>query len=97
MLLLTLVSFIWAFSFGLIKNTLAGVDANFVAAARLWIAALVFIPFLRLRRVDHSLALRLVLVGTFQFGLMYLAYNLAFTYLKAYEVALYTIFTPRYM
>jgi drug/metabolite transporter (DMT)-like permease len=79
MLLLTLVSLIWAFSFGLIKNTLAGMDAYFIAVARLWIVALVFIPFLRLRRIDRRLALRLVLAGIFQFGLMYLAYNLSFT------------------
>lgn len=95
--LLLLVSLIWAFSFGLIKNALAGVDAHFLAAARLWIAFAVFLPFLRLHSVNRRLALRLGLAGIFQFGLMYVAYNLSFYTLKAYEVALFTIFTPIYV
>jgi drug/metabolite transporter (DMT)-like permease len=94
---LTVVSLIWAFSFGLIKNTLAGVDSNFVAAARLALALLVFLPFLRLRKVPRGAALRLMTVGAFQFGFMYIAYQFAFQYLQAYEVALFTIFTPLYV
>ena len=97
MLYLLIVSLIWAFSFGLIKNTLAGVDANLIAVVRLWIAALVFLPFLRLRGVPRRMSLRLAAAGAFQFGLMYLAYNYSFQYLKAYEVALFTIFTPIYV
>jgi drug/metabolite transporter (DMT)-like permease len=94
---LTIVSLIWAFSFGLIKNTLAGVDSNFVAAARLALALLVFLPFLRIRKVPRGTALRLIAVGAFQFGFMYIAYQFAFRYLLAYEVALFTIFTPLYV
>ncbi len=94
---LTIVSLIWAFSFGLIKNTLAGVDSNFVAAARLALALLVFLPFLRIRMVSRGTALRLIAVGAFQFGFMYIAYQFAFRYLQAYEVALFTIFTPLYV
>ena len=45
--ILFIVSLIWAFSFGLIKDRLAGLDANFVAAARLLISLLIFLPFLR--------------------------------------------------
>jgi drug/metabolite transporter (DMT)-like permease len=97
MFYLLVVSIIWGFSFGLIKNGLAGVDANFLAAARLGIALLVFLPFLRLRGVSRKLAGQLLLVGAFQFGLMYVAYNYAFHFLKAYEVALFTIFTPIYV
>jgi carboxylate/amino acid/amine transporter len=94
---LFIVSLIWAFSFGLIKNTLAGVDSNFVAAARLALAFLVFLPFLRLKKVPRATAIKLMVVGAFQFGFMYIAYQFAFTYLKAYEVALFTIFTPLYV
>jgi drug/metabolite transporter (DMT)-like permease len=36
-------------------------------------------------------------VGAVQYGVMYIAYNYAFQYLKAYEVALFTIFTPIYV
>lgn len=94
---LLLVSIIWGFSFGLIKNTLAGIDPNLISFIRIFISFLVFLPFLRLRRVSRRLRLRLILTGMFQFGLMYLAYNLSFLYLKAYEVALFTIFTPLYV
>ena len=40
MVYLLVVSIIWAFSFGLIKNQLAGLDANFIAAARLLVSLL---------------------------------------------------------
>lgn len=94
---LLIVSLIWAFSFGLIKNTLTGIDSNFVAAARLALAFLVFLPFLRLKGLRRSTWLRLMIVGAFQFGFMYVAYQYAFQFLKAYEVALFTIFTPLYV
>jgi drug/metabolite transporter (DMT)-like permease len=94
---LFIVSLIWAFSFGLIKDRLSGLDANFVAAVRLGISLLVFLPFLRIRRLPRSLGLALVGIGAVQFGVMYLAYIAAFRYLKAYEVALFTVFTPLYV
>lgn len=97
MLYLLIVSMLWAFSFGLIKTGLAGVDANFVAATRLGIAFLVFLPFFRPRAVDRRTALRLVLTGAVQFGGMYVAYLYSFRLLKAYEVALFTLFTPLYV
>lgn len=97
MIYLLVVSLIWAFSFGLIKGQLTGLDANFVAAARLVISLAVFLPFLRLRNVPGRLRLRLILTGAVQYGLMYIAYTYAFQYLQAYEVALFTIFTPLYV
>ncbi len=45
MLYLWIVSLLWAFSFGLIKGQLTGLDASFVAFARLLLAALAFLPF----------------------------------------------------
>jgi len=97
MVYLLVVSIIWAFSFGLIKNQLAGLDANFIAAARLLIAMLVFLPFLRVKGLTKKQTSQLLLIGAFQYGVMYIAYNYAFQYLKAYEVALFTIFTPIYV
>lgn len=91
---LFIVSLIWAFSFGLIKGNLAGVDSNFVAFARMLIAALVFIPFTQLHSISKTVKLKLVLTGLVQFGLMYIFYLAAFKSLQAYEVALFTIFTP---
>lgn len=97
MLYLLIVSLVWAFSFGLIKGALAGLDANFVAAARLVISLAVFVPLLRLRGVNGKLRLRLMLIGAVQYGLMYVTYTYAFQFLQAYEVALFTIFTPLYV
>lgn len=94
MVQLIVVSLIWAFSFGLIKRFLGGVDSTFVSAARLGLALLVFLPFLRLRGVSVRLALSLAAIGAVQFGVMYLAYIESFRYLRAYEAALFTITTP---
>jgi hypothetical protein len=42
MIWLLLVSLAWAFSFGLIKGNLTGVDSNFVAFARMALSLLSF-------------------------------------------------------
>ena len=94
MFYLITVSLLWAFSFGLIKGRLAGLDSAFISAARLGLALLVFLPFLRLKGVSLRTAAALAGIGAVQFGLMYLAYNESFRYLPAYEVALFTITTP---
>jgi drug/metabolite transporter (DMT)-like permease len=94
---LFLVSLIWGFSFGIIKHSLSGIDSSFIAFARLFISLLVFIPFLNLKPVKPQLFLKLLLIGSLQFGVMYLCYIEAFRYLAAYEVALYTVFTPLYV
>ena len=44
---LVFVSILWAFSFGLIKGQLTGVDPLLVAAIRLLLCFLVFLPFYR--------------------------------------------------
>src|SRR5215204_2360952 len=94
MIQLIVVSLLWAFSFGLIKRFLTGVDSTLVAAARLGLALLVFLPFLRVRGISVRLGLTLAAIGAVQFGLMYLAYIESFRYLRAYEAALFTITTP---
>lgn len=91
---LLLVSLIWAFSFGLTKGKLAGLDTSFISAARLALALLVFLPFLRFRDLNARLAAALVAIGAVQFGVMYLALNASYRYLQAYEVVLFTIATP---
>ena len=91
--LLLLVSLLWAFSFGLIKR-LTGLDGAFIAAARLGLALLVFLPFLRVRGLAWRTALALAGIGAVQFGLMYLAYNESFRFLKSHEIALFTLTTP---
>jgi len=58
MIYLLIVSLIWAFSFGLIKGQLTGLDANFVAAARLVVSLAAFLPFLRIKQVPSRLRWR---------------------------------------
>lgn len=94
---LLLVSLIWAFSFGIIKTNLADLDSNFIAALRLGLALLVFLPFFKPGLVDRRITLKLGLIGAVQYGGMYVAYLYSFRYLQAYEVALFTIFTPLYV
>src|SRR4051812_13930339 len=94
MLHLLFVSLLWAFSFGLIKRFLGGVDSTFVTTVRLGLALLVFLPFLRLRGLSAKTTLSLAGIGGLQFGLMYLAYIESFRYLRGYEAALFTITTP---
>lgn len=94
MLYLLAVSLLWAFSFGLTKGLTAGLDGTFVAAARLGLALLVFLPFLRWRGLSRRTGFALMGIGAVQFGLMYLAYNASFAYLPAYQVALFTLTTP---
>ncbi|MFI5356015.1 MAG: EamA family transporter [Opitutales bacterium] len=94
---LLLTSLVWAFSFGLIKGQLAGLDATAVAALRLLCATVIFLPLLRWRHIPVRPAARLAVIGAVQFGLMYVLYLRAFAFLQAYEVVLCTIFTPIYV
>lgn len=97
MIYLIAVSLIWAYSFGLIKGHLTGLDASVVAAIRLLLAWLVFLPFSRLRQCRPRLLIGLLIIGAIQYGVMYMAYTESFHYLQAYQVALFTIFTPIYV
>jgi len=95
MFFLVAASLIWSFSFGLIGNLLAGLPPAWLAAVRLAIAALLFLPFAA--RVPVRTGLALVAVGALQFGLMSLAYMTSYRYLKSHEVALFTVMTPVYV
>ncbi len=90
-------SLVWAFSYGLIKTNLAGLDPNFITFCRMAFALLVFTPFLRLKSVSKAQALQLMLIGAVQYGLMYLCFLRSFKYLDAYQAALFTTFTPLYV
>ena len=94
MIYLIIVSIIWALSFSLIKGSLTSIDPNFVAFIRLFISFLIFIPFLRIKQIEKNHFFHLLIIGILQYGLMYLAYIYSYQYLKAYEIAILTIFTP---
>jgi carboxylate/amino acid/amine transporter len=102
MIYLLITSLIWAFSFGIIKNQLSGLDANLVSFLRLFISLMIFVPFFSLKKLklkDKSkiFILHLLAIGAIQFGLMYATYIYSFQFLKAHEVALFTILTPIYV
>ncbi|MEH6447308.1 MAG: EamA family transporter [Oleispira sp.] len=90
------VSIIWAFSFGLIKGKLTGLDSGLVASIRLILCFLCFAPFL-FKVSQQNMRLRLMALGVVQFGIMYLAYIKSYQFLPGYLVAVFTIFTPFYV
>ncbi len=90
-------SLLWAFSFGLIKGELAGLSPAAVAAARLLVAAILFLPFAVRTRVTSRTRLEAAALGAVQFGLMYVLYVASFRWLAAWVVALLTVFTPLYV
>jgi drug/metabolite transporter (DMT)-like permease len=96
MAFLLAVSVLWALSFGLIAQV-SGLGATFVAAARTVLAALVFLPFIRVRGLRGREILALAGVGALQFGLMYVLYIESYRWLHPAEVALCTIFTPLFV
>ena len=96
MILLLIVSIIWAFSFGFIKG-LAGLDPTAVAVIRIALSLLVFAPVFRPRSLGGSQMLRLASIGALQFGAVYVLYLRSYAHLHAYEVALFTITTPLFV
>ncbi|MFT5233081.1 MAG: drug/metabolite transporter (DMT)-like permease [Candidatus Krumholzibacteriia bacterium] len=97
MIYLLAASLLWAFSFGLIKTQLAGLDPVTVACARLLLASIIFLPWLCRDQIRRDLIPRAMGLGVIQFGLMYVFYITSYTWLDAWQVALFTIFTPLYV
>ena len=97
MRLLSLVTFIWAFSFSLIGVYLAGkLDSYFAVLVRVALASLIFVPFTNFR-LPNRFKLRIMGIGIIQIGLMYLFFYQSFLFLSVPEVLLFTIFTPLYV
>ncbi|WBF45273.1 carboxylate/amino acid/amine transporter [Serratia rubidaea] len=98
MLLLVITTILWAFSFSLIGEYLAGqVDSWFSVLIRIGLAAVVFLPFLRWRNLKGRVILLYMLVGACQLGIMYLFSFRAFLYLTVPEFLLFTVLTPLYI
>tara|TARA_R110001583_G_scaffold195481_2_gene374081 strand:+ start:2185 stop:3033 length:849 start_codon:yes stop_codon:yes gene_type:complete len=88
---------IWAFSFGLIGNTLKGIDPLQIADTRLLFALIAFLPFIKLRSTNGKEKWQLILLGALQYGVMYTCYLSAFRFLPSHLVALFSVFTPLYI
>lgn len=95
---LIVVTILWAFSFSLIGQYLAGkVDSDFAVLVRVAIAALVFVPLLRWRGLPAPLLRGFWLAGALQFGVTYLCLYRSFSVLTVPEVLLFTVLTPIYV
>ncbi|MDG9923453.1 MULTISPECIES: carboxylate/amino acid/amine transporter [unclassified Pseudomonas] len=95
---LLIVTALWAFSFSLIGEYLAGrVDSDFAVLARVLIAALVFLPFTLWRGLPWRLLAGFWLAGALQFGVTYLCLYRSFQVLTVPEVLLFTVLTPIYV
>lgn len=90
-------SLIWAFSFGLIKGELTGLDPLLVSLVRLALASAAFGFLLWQGRRHWRLGTRAMGLGAIQFGLMYVLYIKSYGYLPAWMVALFTVTTPFYV
>lgn len=98
MWILWLVTALWAASFSLIGEFLAGrVDGYIAVFIRMILALLVLLPFWRPRQLSWQRQLQLAAIGALQIGVMYLFLYHAFLYLTVAEVLLFTIFTPLYV
>ena len=95
---LVIVTVLWAFSFSLIGQYLAGqVDSDFAVLVRVLIAAVIFLPFTRWRGLPTRLLGGFWLAGALQFGVTYLCLYRSFTVLTVPEVLLFTVLTPIYV
>ena len=92
-----ITTLIWAFSFGLIGNTLKGIDPLQIADTRLLFALIAFLPFIKLRNTNGKEKWQLILLGALQYGVMYTCYLSALRFLPSHRVALFSVFTPLYI
>lgn len=97
MLYCIISSLIWAFSYGIIKTQLQGLDVNLVTFCRIAIALIIFLPFLRWKDFSIQETVGLILMGAIQYGIMYFFFMRSFQYLEAHQVALFTTLTPLYV
>ena len=92
---LLIVTLLWAFSFSLIGEYLAGtVDSYFAVLTRILIAGLLFVPLTRWRGQAPAFVRGMLLIGALQFGVTYVCLYLSFNLLSVPEVLLFTILTP---
>ncbi|MBU1329455.1 MAG: carboxylate/amino acid/amine transporter [Gammaproteobacteria bacterium] len=92
---LLFVTLLWAFSFSLIGEYLAGqVDSYFAVLTRIIIAGLLFLPLTRWRGVEPRFIRGMLVIGALQFGVTYVCLYLSFSLLSVPEVLLFTVLTP---
>jgi carboxylate/amino acid/amine transporter len=96
--LLIITTILWAFSFSLYGEYLAGhVDSYFAVLVRVGLAALLFLPFLRTCGHGVKTIGLYMLAGAMQLGIMYILSFHAYLYLTVSELLLFTVLTPLYI
>ena len=92
------ITVLWAFSFSLIGQYLAGqVDSDLAVLVRVGIAVAVFLPITRWRNLPFKLVGGFWIAGALQFGITYLCLYRSFNVLTVPEVLLFTVLTPMYV
>ena len=92
------VTLLWAFSFSLIGQYLAGqVDSDLAVLVRVLIALAIFLPLTAWRGLPRALIRGFWLAGALQFGVTYLCLYRSFAVLTVPEVLLFTVLTPIYV
>ena len=95
---LVAVTVLWAFSFSLIGQYLAGqVDSDLAVLVRVLIATAIFLPLTVWRGLPGGLIRGFWLAGALQFGVTYLCLYRSFAVLTVPEVLLFTVLTPIYV
>lgn len=95
MVYLIIATVLFSLSFGLIKQNLSTLPAEFVAFLRLFLAGVIFLPLFKIANIKkQSVAL---LIGIVQFGVMFLCFIKAFNYLQGNEIAILTTSTPLFV
>lgn len=97
MIYLIIPSFVWAFSYGLIKCNLVGLSPDLVAWVRMAVPLILFSFFFRLKFLTLKKIMTFIGIGAIQYGLMYIFIIRSYQYLPAYEVVLFTACTPIYV
>jgi drug/metabolite transporter (DMT)-like permease len=99
MIWLLIASLLWGPSFGLIPVLMRepGMNPYTLAFFRMAYALILFLPLLRIHEIPRRKRVALTLIGALQFGGMYVFLNLSYAYLRGYEVAMVTVFTPIYV
>ena len=92
MIYLIIATICFSLSFGLIKSQLAFLPSEFVVLARLFLATLLFLPFIK--KLDWRRHAKAMVIGMLQFGVMYLCFIKAFKFLQGNEIAILTTTTP---
>jgi drug/metabolite transporter (DMT)-like permease len=94
---LILASLLWAASYSINKEHLAGFNPFLISTIFCLSSWVIFLPCLKISRIPGKTISKLLAIGAVQFGLMYVFFQSAFFFLAAHELAILLITTPFYV